>query len=518
VNPRNTGILLLVAVALGAFVYFYVIGVEEGRREAEERAKRLFPAVEPEDVEWVELTSGDGREVRAERREGGWELVQPLAFPGDAFALDGVAAALAQVQSEAVYAEPQAREVYGLDDPAREVRFGAGGSEHALRTGDKTPMGGNTYAAVEGDDAVYTVPTFRVNALEKSLDDLRDKRILAFDAEAVERVTATWPDGRVELVRGEQGWRLTAPLDARADEGVVTDLLSDLSYLRASGFEDAPGSEAQAALERPAFAVELALKAAEEGGEPRRLSLALGSALEGGERLVRAERPSLFRIAADRIDDFPREVSAYRFKQLASFAPLEARRVVLTLRHGEERVEIVATHGDSGWQASPEPMAPDKIAAMVETLSRLEAKDVLAERVGADELRALLLDPPLATLAVYGERAAAAAGDAEADAGAEAGEGAAPEDAAPQEEAAEQRLAEVRIGAAHGSEGFAAQSGESPELFLLGSSEAEHLPVSLEAYRNRFLAPPQPPAPAAAPQDPAEAEFLEELREGAAAP
>ena len=33
-NPRTTGILFAVALALGAFVWFYVIQGEEGRQEA----------------------------------------------------------------------------------------------------------------------------------------------------------------------------------------------------------------------------------------------------------------------------------------------------------------------------------------------------------------------------------------------------------------------------------------------------------------------------------------------------
>jgi len=237
-NPRTTGILFLIAAALGAFVYFYEIRGEEGRLEAEARQKRLFPDVEADAIEWIELTSSDGRPVRAERRDKGWEIVQPLVFPGDQFALDGMASALAQITSEAVYEDPQTPEVYGLDDESRELRFAAGGVEHGLRTGDKTPMGSNAYAAVVGEKPVYAVPGFRVNSLRKAFDDLRDKRILQFDTTAVEQISASWPDGRVELAREEGKWRLTAPVEGPADADTVKDLLSDLSFLRASGFED----------------------------------------------------------------------------------------------------------------------------------------------------------------------------------------------------------------------------------------------------------------------------------------
>ena len=70
---------------------------------------------------------------RPQRSGEGWQIVRPLDFPADEFALDGIASALAQAQSEARYEEPQPLAVYGLDAPAGEIRFGAGEAEHALR-------------------------------------------------------------------------------------------------------------------------------------------------------------------------------------------------------------------------------------------------------------------------------------------------------------------------------------------------------------------------------------------------
>ena len=42
--------------------------------------------------------------------------LQPVAFPGDSFALDALAGALADLASEAVYDEPAPLEEYGLTD------------------------------------------------------------------------------------------------------------------------------------------------------------------------------------------------------------------------------------------------------------------------------------------------------------------------------------------------------------------------------------------------------------------
>ncbi len=459
-NPRTTAILFLVAASLGAFVWLYVIGGEAAREDAEQRAKQLFPEVEAEAVESIALTTQDGVAARFERRDSGWQVVEPLVFPGDEFALDAMASALAELSSEAVYDDPQGLEVYGLDVEERELRFEAAGEEYALRVGDKTPVGSNSYAAIVGEAAVYTVPSWRANALRKSFDDLRDKRLLSFDTASIAKLTARWPEGSVSLERGEAGWRLTHPIEGPADDETVDGLLSNLAFLRATGFSDDPPSDRESGLERPEFAAELEVAGAEEGEPPRQLQLAVGRLQKEGWRLVRAGEPSLYRIAGERLADFPRDLVAYRFKQLAQFAPLDVRRLELAFRpeHGES-VTITATRGEDGWQSGPEPMASQRITALVDELSKLRAEGILADGAGPDELRQLELEPANVALSVYSDA-----------------------------QDASQPLARVRIGVFRGDRGIVAQSVGDPVIYLLKDALAEHIPISLEAFRNRFLA------------------------------
>ena len=188
-NPRSTAILFLVAATLGAFVYFYEIGGEAGRKEAEAAQKRLFAGVDSEKIDWISLRTTDGQAARLERHDGAWRIREPLDFPADRFAADGLASALAQFSSETVIEEPRPSDVYGLDASEPTVRFSAGGVEHTLFAGDKTPVGANHYASVGGKPDVYTVASHRVEGLEKAFDDLREKRIAHFEASAVDRLT-----------------------------------------------------------------------------------------------------------------------------------------------------------------------------------------------------------------------------------------------------------------------------------------------------------------------------------------
>jgi hypothetical protein len=487
-NPRTTGILLLVAAALFAFVYFYEIRGEDARRDAEELGKRLFPEVEQGDIDAVSLTTRGGALARLERREDAWTLVEPLEFPADGFAADGLASSLATLASEARLEDPQPPAEYGLDEgSARIVRFRVGEAQHELRLGKDTPVGSSAYAATASGDAVYTVERFKAQSFDKALDDLRDKRILDFDESSIRRVEASWPGGRVVLERegaapdteaaepeATDGWRLRAPLDARADSDAIDDLLSDLSFLRADGFVDDPPPDAEVGLLPPEFQIVLSGPAPDEGGEATRVALAVGGLHEEDKRLVRAARQSLYLIPASRLDDFPREVVAYRFKQLARFSAADARQVELYFQSGEgDPVAVSATHGRAGWAATPEPMDPERLSRMVSELSNLEASDILAESMGEQELGRLGLSPPNAIVSVYGE--------------APAGE---PEEGA--EAAPAPRLAEIHLGSLDPLEGIAARAVGDATVYRLDLAIAEHVPVSLEALRSRFLVDAEP--------------------------
>jgi hypothetical protein len=528
-SPRTTGILLLVAAALAAFVYLYEMKGGEQRADAEAKSKELFPGVEQAAITAVELATKEGESVRLERRDGRWLLVSPLEFPADAFAVDGIAGNLAGLASEAVLEDPQPPAEYGLGDGARVVRFSVGDAEHALRLGRKTPVGSNSYASVEGSDKIVTIATYKAQSFEKSLTDLRERRILDFDKQAIEKVELRWPDGGVTLVRtaaggaaeagGEAGkpeggedaagdgeaaepaagsrWRVTAPLEGRADDETVDGLLSDLSFLRADGFVDAPTAEQLAGFESPAF--EAVLHGAPgEGGEARSWRFALGPVHEGDKRLVRGAQASLYTVSADRASDFPRDVVAYRFKQLAKFAVSDAARVDLFFQPSKgDPVAVSATRGDDGWSSAPEKMTPEKISELVSELANLEAGDIVSESASEADLARLGLSPPRTILTVFGE-----AHESDPDAAETEGE----EAAAPPLP----RLAEIQIGNVEGSEWIIARAAGDPAVYRLEYELAEHVPVSLDAFRNRFAVAAGEPDADAPPPSPggAAGEFL----------
>jgi hypothetical protein len=194
------------------------------------------------------------------------------------------------------------------------------------------------------------------------------------------------------------------------------------------------------------------------------VALAVGGAAEAEHHYVRAGRPSLYRIPAARLEELPRDVSAYRFKQLTSFSVPDAQQLELTFHiesdESTEALTLTARRDGSDWVSEPEKIDPLKLRRLLEELSDLEAERVLAEEVGPAELTQLGLDPPRLSIRVLGE--AVEEGDAPL-------------------------LAELRVGRLRDGGEIVAQRPDRPEVYSLDDSLAEHIPVNIDALRNRFL-------------------------------
>ncbi len=481
-NPRTTLVLAVVAALLGAFIWLHEIGGEAARQSAEDDAKRLHPGLESSDIQALAFTTRDGVEARFERREGRWWLVAPVEAPADATALDGIAGALVNLPREGRVEEPGALEQYDLGDEARVVRFEVAGETKGLRIGRTTPVGGHRYVARLDEDEVAYVATYRLNSLDRDLVDLRDRRIFGFEAADVVGLELTWPEGAVELERDEAGdWQMTAPVAAPADATRIRELLSDLSFLRAQSFIDEPDEQVQAASQDPVLELRWTVLGRDPGadgdpaqaGEAREAAeqtqeIRIGGRVGEGLLLSRSDG-RLYTIAPERLEDFDRSVNAYRDKTLASFALDRAGRIELELddESGESRSSITVVLGEGGWTrlepteggSAESPLDSEAISELVRTLADLHAADILAEEMGESELASLGLAPPRASLKVADRK----------DPGAEP-----------------RILAGVELGRYDAERGIFARRTGSPTIYVLDPELAELLPLSSQAFEERY--------------------------------
>ncbi len=464
-NPRTTGVLAVVALLLGAFVWW---GETEGEadRAAEDAGKRVFAGFTEADVDALSLTTLDGVDARFERREGRWWLVSPVLARADASALDAMASALANLPTEGRVTGDRRAEDFelGRETARRLIHFEVAGERLGLRVGRTSPVGGHRYVATVADDRVAYVASYRVNAFERNLADLRDRSLFAFVPDALERLDLSRPSSgfAITLERAgddeeDRAWRISSPIDAQADPEVLRDLASNLAHLRVRDFVDDP--DAIDAGLRQETALEIGFRLAGEDSDRR-------ARIAGGDdrgRLIDPSDGALYWIAEERLAEFPSEVDDYRFKRLADFELASARRLELHFVEAATDqtavLDVVAELGETGWSSAGRALDPDRATRLVRDLSNLGADAIVADEMGEAELASLGLSPPRGRLRVEG-------GD--------------------DPERPVEILADLRFGRLVSGRGLFVQRADQSTVFLIDPDAAEALPYSADHYRFAF--------------------------------
>ena len=454
VSGRSSGLLFVLAIGLAAMVYWLEFQDPPEPGIVDSGKEELFPELEAQDVEWVELTTLDGRRLRAERDVPGWVIVGAHPGPADSVAFEAAASQLASLRIEGSVDPPIRLEDFGLEDSVIPLRFGARGRTHQLRWGQATPIGGNTYVRIEDEPGVDWVASWRANALQKKEIGWRDRRVLDFDRMAVRRVLVRWPGGGATLVRQGDEWQLTDPLIESADPSTVEGLLTQLSFLEADGWvEEEARAEAEAVLEESVFHFELET---DDGELPRQLALA---PMEGGlEWVASGDGGHLVLIAANRLEDLPKALFDFRHKSLGGFDPSEARGLHWVFDSADSQqpnMALTAEWSGGQWRPSDERVDPEDLRGAVNALSTLQATEIVADGLGAKEREALRLAPGNLRVQVTGEGG--------------------------------QVLTELVFGRVRAGQGWWVSSTDSPTVYRVDEALAEVLPVDAADFQARWI-------------------------------
>ena len=115
---RSFIVLLVIAVGLGAYVYF----VESKRpADAGETRDKVFSGVEADKIEEIAIKSESGDRTTLKKSGSDWQIVQPVAAKPDPAEVSGLTSNLSSLEVQRVIDENPAhnalaQEVYGYDN------------------------------------------------------------------------------------------------------------------------------------------------------------------------------------------------------------------------------------------------------------------------------------------------------------------------------------------------------------------------------------------------------------------
>lgn len=168
--------------------------------------------------------------VLSKSSSGDWQITAPKPFRADQSAVAGLASTVSSLNSERVV-EDKASDLqnFGLDQPVLEVDLTAKDKTQKLLLGTDTPAGGAVYAMLAGDPRLFTVASYTKTSLDKTLNDLRDKRLLPVEADKISHIEVVRKNSDIEFGRNKDDWQILKPNPMRADSVQVGDLVRDLT-------------------------------------------------------------------------------------------------------------------------------------------------------------------------------------------------------------------------------------------------------------------------------------------------
>lgn len=401
-GTRSTPILLVVFLALGAYVYF----VELERPPASESPpnEQLFEW-EADAITGLALNSnGEATELSRTADGDGWQITAPISAAADETQISSITSALESLEVPRVINDAASDLTpFGLVEPEVEVAISVSGDpqESRLLIGDATPTGGERYAKLAASNRVFLVASYLNTTLGRSTFDLRDKTILNFENGDVEQFEIG-ADRSMRFTKDQNEWRMVEPWSVRADFSTVEGTVGRLSsgQMRSIATEGPVGSEpeedplAMYGLTEPRLTATVRLGSASA-------TLLVGDATADGTYYAKdSSRPVVFTVDSTLVNDLGRDSGEYRTKDLFDFRPFNATRVEIERTDGTtvfEKSDADSDDAEESWMRVGSGSAAvdrSKMDDFLSELSGLRADSFVESRddedLGADDVLATI--------------------------------------------------------------------------------------------------------------------------------
>ena len=340
----------------------------------------------PTEVATLRLQVGNQPEIRCKRQgdsnpaatgdTAGWEMIHPVKAKADTRVVEDIVSALSSLRVVIFEAEGEYNPAdYGLSQPRITVTLETtiDDSTPELQIGNDAGTPGRIFVARSDHRAVYVVNREIYTKLNRTVFDLRDKRVIDFQRTATRRFVIRQGESKIECQKGVDGeWEITAPVVLKTDEEAVDDLLFGVDALRAVAFvDDQPTSFQPYGLDLPSIEVSFMAPDAEP-------AVLLVGKTTGDNIYVKAQNAEpVFLVKKTLLDLIGMGVAGFRNKQILDFDDDDAARIAL--KHGD--VNLTCQKQGTNWRLThpvQEQAKNGAIRSIIEQVNRLRVEAFLA--------------------------------------------------------------------------------------------------------------------------------------------
>ena len=238
-RTRTTVVLLLLVVAVGAYIRFY----ESKRPNTEEASRRAQNVInfDRDKIGGIGIQNGDER-IELKRVDKKWRLESPVKDLADGSVVESLLFDLEDWKKEAtitgkeIEADKNKMADYGLAKAKLRLKLLGQQAPPEILFGNNAALENRIYVRFENSKNVFLATENIKNAISKKPEEFRDRKLSDIIATQITRVALKTPAGEMELQKQGEHWQIVKPLRARADDQKVNDLLAQITTSRIQQF------------------------------------------------------------------------------------------------------------------------------------------------------------------------------------------------------------------------------------------------------------------------------------------
>jgi hypothetical protein len=227
------GLITAMVVLLGLMAALYWSNRHPKSAETAEASADAPPKIlslKEDDISKIDLKKKDAAEIVLAKNNGKWQIDAPKPLAADQTTVSTMLTTLSSLTSERLVEDKAGNlNQYGLAEPAFEADVTLKDKTQKLLLGDNSPTGNAVYAKLEDDPRVFIVSAYEKNSIDKSLNDLRDKRLLTVNQDKISKIELMARKQDIEFGRNKDEWQIVKPRPMRADGTQVEDLIRNLT-------------------------------------------------------------------------------------------------------------------------------------------------------------------------------------------------------------------------------------------------------------------------------------------------
>jgi hypothetical protein len=335
--------------------------------EASADAPPKILAVKEADISKFDLKKNGAEQVGGERNGAGqWRITSPTPLAADQGAVSSLLGTFSSLNSERLVEEKSSSLApYGLDAPKLEVDLTEKTNKtQKLLLGDDTPAGNGIYAKLDGDPRVFTIPSYDKTSIDKSANDLRDKRLLTVDSDKISQIDLVAKKQEMAFGRNKDEWQIVKPKPLRADGTQVDELVRALTDARME-LDASDDPKRNASIFASATPVATAKVTAESGTQELQVRknkddyYAKSNAVDG-----------IFKVASTLGQALDKSLDDFRNKKLFDLGSDDPNKI--EIRDGS-KAYFLTRSGEDWWSGSAKKMDGGTVDGLIEKLRDLSA-------------------------------------------------------------------------------------------------------------------------------------------------